>query len=169
MLKCLSAVLLCGVAVHGGQALVAREESSVGTTAVAARIEVMREELLRGDDAAAEASVARMRAPVTAEACAAIAGDFMRIAFRARDEGDDRLVERSSGVAIRYLERAERMAADDEGLLAAIHELRGVIQERLIGDSNQATKSYEKALVVNPRSESARHKLRGTGVVGRGE
>lgn len=87
------------------------------------------------------------------------AADFLRIAFSAKEAGDSPTAQRAARLALVQLDKIERLSSADTATLASISELRGVIRERLLGDTSEAAREYKKALLQKPDSRSARQKL----------
>lgn len=86
--------------------------------------------------------------------------DLLRVAFAAQESGDMKTAQTAAKLTLVQLDKLERLSKDDSARLASIHELRGTIRERLVGDSDMAAGEYKKALERKPDSTSARQKLR---------
>jgi hypothetical protein len=116
----------------------------------------------RGD--ALEANLAKdaHSKPKSVEWHQEMAANLLRVAFSAQEAGDTASAQKAARRALAQLDRVEALAQGDAKTLASVSELRGVIAERLLGTTADAVTEYKKALVRDPNSPSARHKLRQT-------
>lgn len=87
------------------------------------------------------------------------AADFLRVALSAQLAGDTKMVAKAVRHTLAQLDKAEALSKDDPETLAGIAELRGFIQERLLGTSTEAANQYKVALALKPDSDSARRKV----------
>ena len=91
--------------------------------------------------------------------------NLLRVAFACKENHDDKTAQRVARRVLSHLDRAEKLFAGDADSLSTVHEIRGVVREQLLGDSNQALQSYQAAIHEKPDNPSARnhvHLLQGT-------
>ena len=137
------------------------EAAKVSEALIKTRLAEARALLEQGKDEAAEARLGQdsTRRAKSVEGFQEKAADFLRIAFSAKEAGDIQTAQKAAKHALVQLENAEKVATNDNSL-AEISEFRGVIFERLLGDTTQAVREYKKALERKPDASSARQKLR---------
>ena len=129
---------------------------------VSKRLAEARSFIEKGQDEAADARIARDASskPQSADWHQEKAADLLRIAFSAQESGNTKTAQRAARLVLAQLDKAEALSKDNNEVLANISELRGVIRERLLGNTEEAVNEYKKALSLNPDSPSSRQKLR---------
>lgn len=125
------------------------------------RIDASRALLQKGQDAEAEAEIAKLFAqePDPVERHLSVAMNLVRLAFEFREKLDLPAARRVAGAAMRRLRAAEELSAKDPQRLAEISSIRGTLHLHLIGDSNSAKAEFRKALAHDPANVVAKGHL----------
>jgi hypothetical protein len=112
--------------------------------------------LNRGLVGLAEARLEALNAlpPKTTEWHLQNATNLLRVAFTAKERGDQATAERAAKLARGQINQAGKLAGDDHAFLTRITGLRTVISERFLSNSTEAAKERANADRKKDKSEN---------------
>ena len=114
----------------------------------------------RGDEGEAALEGLNRKAKNSGESQLEMAMNLLRVAFDCRESGDIKTAQLVAQRALDRLDRAEAKLGDQSKVVSSINEIRGVIRERLLGNTLQAMALYRESLRKNPDNESVKGKLK---------
>ena len=85
--------------------------------------------------------------------------NLLRVAFSCKESNDLKTAQRVALRVLVHLALAEKLFAGDSNSLSSVYEIRGVVREQLVGDTNQALQNYQSAVKLNPDNESANRRV----------
>ncbi|EIP98840.1 hypothetical protein OpiT1DRAFT_03310 [Opitutaceae bacterium TAV1] len=140
------------VAPDADATLAAKKARLAGTLAEGRRL------MQAGDEAAAESRLQELNDSPrgTWDWHMESVASLLRVAHASRDAGDMPAARRAARRLLVHLSRAEALSEDDPEKLANIEELRGLVQERLVGTTGEAAESYRRAVRQADRARAAR-------------
>lgn len=84
--------------------------------------------------------------------------NLLRVAFACKESNDSATAQRVAERVLIQLEKAEKLFAGDAASLSSVYEVRGVVRERLLGNTNQALECYREAVKQKPDNTSAKRR-----------
>ncbi len=83
------------------------------------------------------------------------ATNFLRLAFTAKEEGDQAAAQRAATRALRHINLASKLAGGDPATLKRISGLRVVLSERFLSNSTEAAKERASASKNEKKSDKS--------------
>ena len=84
--------------------------------------------------------------------------NLLRVAFACKESNDQATAQRVAARVLIQLEKAEKLFAGDAASLSSVYEIRGVVRERLLGNTTQALECYREAVRQKPDNASAKRR-----------
>jgi len=85
--------------------------------------------------------------------------NLLRVAFSCKESNDLKTAQRVALRVLVHLALAEKLFAGDSNSLSSVYEIRGVVREQLVGDTNQALQNYQSSVKLNPDNDSANRRV----------
>ena len=86
--------------------------------------------------------------------------NLLRVAFACKESNNQATAQRIAGRVLIELDKAEKLLTGDSDALSSVYEIRGVVRERLLGNTNQALECYREAAKQKPDNASVKLRLK---------